>query len=493
MKKHARILALILALILCSGVLLSCSGGNESGTPSQTNGSGDSTTAATEAATTVITCDAPKKDYGGYEFRFMGEKKMTDRDYDDLYAEEDTGSAVNDAVHQRNIATEEYFNIKIARIEQGTPQTTLSNAVLAGDDAFDVCFAIVTNMAGNLKSGYLLELGKMQYLDVEKPWWTTSVIDSMEISGKKFVLVGDAITRDKDSTWCLVFNKRLYKDFGLAEPYDMIRSGKWTMDVLQQHCQNVTKDLNGDGTLDWHDQWGLLSSDTAVIGAVTACDIFSTERDKDGGIKFTLNSETNVNKLQRVYDFFNDTKMQLRAQAITGVDSIWTAIKAVFQEGRALYRISIIKDVVDLRNMEDDFGVIPMPKYDENQKDYYIMYQAFNCRTLSVPVTVKDADRTGAVLEYFAYASKDTVREAYYDVTLTGKVARDKDSTDMLDMIFGSLNSDVGLMMEVGNIRNIIVDMMKSTGGNIASTLASKNESINLAIEEAETAIKAIQ
>ncbi len=106
MKKRTRILALLLALMFCGGVLLSCSGGGDSGTPSQTNSEANATAVATEAATTTITCDAPKKDYGGYEFRFMGEKKLTERDYDDLYAEEYTGSAVNDAVYQRNITTE---------------------------------------------------------------------------------------------------------------------------------------------------------------------------------------------------------------------------------------------------------------------------------------------------------------------------------------------------------------------------------------------------
>ncbi len=63
----------------------------------------------------------------------------------------------------------------------------------------------------------------------------------------------------------------------------------------------------------------------------------------------------------------------------------------------------------------------------------------------------------------------------------------------MLDIIFNSLKSDIGMMYELGGIRNMIIDIMKEGNGQIASTIASKLESINTAITETETAIEAIK
>ena len=185
--------------------------------------------------------------------------------------------------------------------------------------------------------------------------------------------------------------------------------------------------------------------------------------------------------------------MELRANDITGVSDIWKSIKQVFQEGRGLYRISILKDALDMRDMEDDFGIIPLPKYDEQQEEYVTTYQWWNARALAVPVTVENTDRTGAVLEYFTYASHDTVREAYYDVTLAGKLARDKDSTEMLDLIFNALTADLGLMTEIGGVRNMIVNMMKVGAGNISSTLASNTETVTNAMKELYETIDALQ
>lgn len=487
-----RITATILLIALLAVTLISCSGGNTQSTPASTTGGEVASSSDTEPETTVLKADVPKEDYNGYEFRFMGQPQATDRAYDDLDSEELTGNAINDAIYKRNTATEEYFNIKISRRDESNPASILNSAALSGDDSFDACFNVTTSMFGSIKQGYVLDIDKLSYVDIEKPWWTTQVIETNRIAGKTFLLYGDCLTRDKDSTWCLLFNKRLYKDLGLAEPYDTVRSGKWTLDLLKEHCSDVTKDLNGDGVLDYNDHWGLLSSDTAVIGLVTSCDVFTIDNNEKG-LEFILNSPRNVDILQKIFDFSTDSTMELRANDIKGVSDIWVTIKKVFQEGRALYRISIVKDALDMRDMEDDFGIIPLPKYDENQAEYRTMYQAWNCRSLCVPITVKSTDQVSSILEYLTYASRDTVREAYYDVTLAGKLARDADSTEMLDLIFNSLTSDIGLMSEVGGVRTMIVNMMKVSGGNIASTLASNAEPIKTAIEELTTAISAIQ
>jgi hypothetical protein len=170
--------------------------------------------------------------------------------------------------------------------------------------------------------------------------------------------------------------------------------------------------------------------------------------------------------------------MMLRAEDITGVSDIWTEIINVFHEGRALYRISIMTDVPKLRDMEDEFGILPLPKLDENQKEYYTSYQSWNARAYAVPVTVTDPERTGIVLEYMASVSTDTMLKAYYDTTLQRKVARDDESAAMLDIIFNSLTTDTAMMLELGGIRTSIVNMINAASNTNASSIASIKTSV---------------
>ena len=174
-----------------------------------------------------------------------------------------------------------------------------------------------------------------------------------------------------------MFNKRLYEENGLEEPYEMVRNGEWTLEKLEEQCRDITQDLNGDTVLDHNDQWGLLSSDSAVIGFITSCGIKTIETDSSGAFVFSLDSERNVGALSSLYNFFSNGQIQLRAQAMDGlVPDIWTEIIDIFKEGRALYRITTLSDVATMRDMEDDFGILPLPKLDEEQDSYYSTYQA---------------------------------------------------------------------------------------------------------------------
>ena len=131
-----------------------------------------------------------------------------------------------------------------------------------------------------------------------------------------------------------------------------------------------------------------------------------------------------------------------------------------------------------IRAMAKEFGILPLPKLDENQKEYYTSYQSWNARAYAVPVTVTDPERTGIVLEYMASVSTDTMLKAYYDTTLQRKVARDDESAAMLDIIFNSLTTDTAMMLELGGIRNSIVNMINAASNTNASSIASIKTSV---------------
>ena len=479
------------ALVLSAATLFSCASDGVAENTTTDSDSNASTDTATSDSTSLV-AEIPDVKYDGYEFKILG-GKIASSSYavqEEIFAEEQNGEPLNDALYDRNKMVEGKLGVTIVKVESDNVASDMSKSVMAADDAYDAVLDTITAHVSGINGGVVSDLSELPYIDIDKPWWNKNAIDTASIAGKSFLLFGDLSYSDKNSTWALVFNKRLYEENGLEEPYEMVRSGEWTLDKLEEQCRNITQDLNGDTVLDHNDQWGLLSSDSAVIGFITSCGIKTIETDSAGEFVFSLDSERNVGALSSLYNFFSNGQIQLRAQAMDGlVPDIWTEIINIFKEGRALYRITTLSDVATMRDMEDDFGILPLPKLDAEQDSYYSTYQAWSGRCYVVPKGGSDLERTSAILEYMCSVSTDTLIDAYYDVTLQRKVSRDDESAEMLDIIFDSYTSDIGLTYEIGGLRDLIQNMMKASSDTVVSTLASKKESVMSAAEKLYDAV----
>ena len=464
-------------MTIALSAIASCGDGKVSDETSSTNDSTVSEAVSGSDVETKLTADIPADKYDGYTFRMLGREKAISATYDELFADTTNGDQMNDAVYKRNLMVSERFGIDIEKINSTNPASDIQKAVMGDEDAFDVAVGVTSFSSTALSSGYLLDTDTLTYVDTTKPWWKMDAIDSAAIAGKKYLLFGDMIVSDKNSTWSLCFNKKLYRENNLEEPYSMVRDGKWTMDVMKNHCKDITMDLNGDAVIDYKDQWGLLASNNAGIGLITSCNMKVADSTNDA-LTLALNNEKSIKTLSGIHDFLSDRTMCLRAEDIKGVSDIWVEIINIFREGRALYRISVLGDIVGFRDIETDFGIMPMPKLDENQEKYVTTYQGWGARCVAVPKTVTNVDRTSAILEYMASVSTDTLIKAYYDITLQRKVARDDDSAEMLDIIFDSVTTDIVLAFEIGGIRDKLSKMINSTSDTITSDIAKYNNSL---------------
>lgn len=64
---------------------------------------------------------------------------------------------------------------------------------------------------------------------------------------------------------------------------------------------------------------------------------------------------------------------------------------------------------------------------------------------MCVPLTVRNTELAGRTSKLLAFVNTYTTQPAYRDIPLNGKLARDTDSVEMLDIIFDSLVCDFGL------------------------------------------------
>ena len=84
--------------------------------------------------------------------------------------------------------------------------------------------------------------------------------------------------------------------------------------------------------------------------------------------------------------------------------------------------------------MDDDYGIVPIPKYDKDQ-DNYITQIGTSTSTFFIPTTQDDLDLIAKFIECEAYFGYSEVSPIYYEAALKAKYASDPNMGQMLDIV----------------------------------------------------------
>ena len=139
--------------------------------------------------------------------------------------------------------------------------------------------------------------------------------------------------------------------------------------------------------------------------------------------------------------------------------------------------------IIRFFQMETDFGILPLPKYDEAQEDYITFVNpAGSC--LTVPITVASVERSGIVLEAMASESYRYLTPAYYNTALQQKYTRDNESAEMLDLLLQNRVYDLAMIYSWGNINAEYRSLADNNKTDLASVVAKREKQIDLGIEK---------
>jgi hypothetical protein len=409
--------------------------------------------------------------------------------WNDFEAESETGEAINDAIYKRNVYVEDTYGVKIVPIMKSysdwgdgkVGQREIRKMTNAGDYAYDAALVSSYSACPLAIEGMLVDLNTMDPLDLSKPWWDAKANIDLSIKGKMFYTAGDISLLGSNATHAILFNKQLLGDYGMENPYQLIKEGKWTFDRMIEMASQVSHDLNGDGKYDFDDRYGALIWDNSLMAIVNAVGEQCARIDSNGEIRLTFNSEMTTAIFNKFTDFVFDKTKALGYQR-----EDWAGERAnkMFESNQALFYFRMIEEVSYLRNMEVDFGILPYPKYDENQKNYYNTVDVWHTGFICAPELQEDASRTGTILEALAAESKYTVKPAYYDRTLKGKHARDDESQEMLDIIFSTRNYDVGWIYYIGDYVENLLNLFRSYNKNFMSMYEKAEQSAQRQIDQ---------
>ena len=476
MKK--RLIPVLLALLL----LASCAQTvQNTDTPANSPDQAANPSAAEEAATSEKDEDdfseyLPAADYDGYEFCILKSADIT-WCLDEVWAEGITGDAYTDAIYNRNSRIEDLLNITITQFD-GSVDSAIKSSVTAGDDTYAIAYPSLSSAASLGSQDLLVDLKRMEEFHLDMPWWDQAAMDYLTIADRLFFAENEINIQYDEATWVLFFNKDLVARYTMDNPYELVRENGWTMDKMHEMMAVVAHDEDGNGELNApEDYFGFSTHSGSYVGMLSGAGESLVLPDGEGSFVSNLASERMLLVAEKIGSILNDntaTVLPDRFKGAASANNQW-AINT-FYNGHSLFYGEVIGKFADLREMENDFGLIPFPKYEDTQEFY-------TCEVLNtalgyvIPRSVQDKSRSATITEALAIDSHGDFMNAYLDTTITGKSIRNEDSREMLQIIFEYRVYDLGDIFGWGGISGAFQNAVDAGAENFASS-AKKIEKV---------------
>ncbi len=471
-----RTLSILLLLLTAAGVA-SC--GNDSAKTDETTASADGavTQTVTETAEPTVKDNVPDLDYGGETFTMF--IRTEDQAKPEFYVTEETGDIVADAIYQRNLAVSERLNVNFAYVENTSDYSTrtswpkiITSSIMAGDGAFDLAAGYSMAMANLASAGMLYNMLDTTYLDFTQPWWSDSLMNESLVKGKLYFASGDISTWMILYTYGTVFNKTMLKNFDLEDPYQLVEEGKWTIDKMMDMSKGLYKDLNGDGKRDIGDQFGYAASNIYSDVFYFSAGLKTTASTEDGVVMSDdFSSEKTVSLIDKLCQFLNVSDDAVHLNALD------SSVLYNFDSGNTLFaNIELQYAYTTLRDVDFEYGILPIPKYDEAQENYYTV-TSFPYTLYGIPLDAKDSDMSSAVTECLASESYNRVVPALFEVALKVKYSMDTEDAKMYDILRGGVVFDLGRIFNdslSGETYSLFRGAVSSKTNTWASTCAKK-------------------
>ena len=484
--KLTKLLALFLAILMLSGTFVACGEADDGSDPLGSTGVGE-----TEPETELTDNLPDNLNYNGTEITIIS-RYREGWTSGEIAVKELISEPVNDAVYERNKAVEERLGVRIISIEENNNDPSdvvnkVATAVKAGTDEYDIMASACYTAVNESLNGTFADLRKTEYLDFEMPWWSQGFNEVVEYHGAQFAVSGDMVLSLYRFAFVTIFNKYLFTEANQSYLYDYVENGTWTLDKQTELVPLFHRD-NGNGKQDAEgDVYGLVSNDYISVDPYwSSCNVDILKKNSDGDYELVFQSAQLFDVCEKTLKLFYECGDATYNIKHYGLDDEQNDIREMFANGyAAMATVRIMElEAGSIRNMEQEFGVVPMPKYDEAQKQYRtLLHDQFTVLCVPTTVTGDSLDMVSAVMEALASASYKTVRPAYYETTLRTKIAQDPQSAAMFDVIIDNVYIDAGIIYT--NALSSFHDRFRQIMGAGKNTVTSQYKSVVRSAERA--------
>ena len=500
--KTIRWCTLLLSLVMLLGAFAACGGQEPAVTdpdptgdatnPPETNGDNGGGGNLTEEE--LYRPDAT--DYGGYEFTLLTTSNGSDPYL--YYYEENkpSGDVISNALYKRQQLLLDEYGI-VMRLNVDNVDNCLGNlrrVHATGDYLCDISLIPAKQTFKLVVEGIYANLNDYgNQINFEASYWDQRIQSEYLINDMLFTLEGDYTFQDELTTLTIVYNQSVYDRYGYTEtygtPYSMVESHEWTYETMMGMIKDLATDSNSDGTMNENDTWGMVSEITATYYFLLGAGLKPLANNNG---EFILQFEDSSFYTQ-MYDIIEETMSMVRNPDILmangngtmSTTDIWTAASNIFEYDRTLFRSTTLSAVTLLKNMESDYGILPIPAFYNDQTEYYCWVSGNTHCPLAIPRAGVDVAKTAGIIELFCYHSRygsDTVYSAFFDHLTYARLCKSPEDIQMLNVIFASKTYDIDQALEVTSVessmysigKNNTLDVLFSTISGLVDTAEFK-------------------
>ncbi len=403
---------------------------------------------------------------------------------DILCPEEDSDDVLESAKYTRYKNVEEMLGIEIDVYLNPTIYNTVQASVQSNDKGFDLVFMTVDNASNAAISDLLYNINDIESIKTESPWYDQGYVEGLSVGDEIYSLVTSVGIYDTYIMYILMYNKRLIQTYGLDDPYQMVKENRWTYDNFVAMLEGISTD-NGNSVWGPEDTYAFAAHPGSAGNFFYASGLKICEKDDANLPVMAVENNSKAVALQEKLIkllFEENTTMYAGVAGFAPSDCI-----NAFMSGRLLFMGEIVGYLcTTFREMEDDFGVVPYPKYDASQSRYYTTNDTV-INVMCVPrfiYTEEELEVLGTITETICWESYYTVRPAFYEDVLGGKGTRDEGSYEMLDLCRESRVYDFGLFNRSIDLSNLYRDLISNKTTKYSSTVKRNIKQSQVALDE---------
>lgn len=288
----------------------------------------------------------------------------------------------------------EKYNATFKVIEgRGTYWDAMASSIAAGSPAGHIMVTQENYFMSWLKAGAMADLTAAMEktgIDFTDDRYSQVVRKYTNLNNSQYCF-SEAPLNPTGTIW--YFNKRIFSECNLGNPYEMVKNKTWTWDAVEEIAKKALK-TKADGTVE---QWGL----SAYMHIYMLSELCSTngstiaDFDADGNPVLTLNEPASMKAFEKMYDW---TVVQKIAKCNDGSQNWDTALREFTNCNIAMTMgTNKLLQFIDESGMEDDFGILPSPMGPDADK-YYV---GTSCGQMYfIPTTYEDmADKLLLVID----------------------------------------------------------------------------------------------
>ena len=426
---------------------------------------------------------------------------------DEFFVEGITGDNILDNIYQRNLNIEERLGVKLGFEESPGNNKNLSafvkkveNSYQAGEKIYDIVATYSRTAAQLAINGYYYDLNNIDesYLDLEKPWWPPSIIDTMGVGDALYYVSGDASTNTLHFMYTMYYNKNLLNDLGLTDPTEYVLDKTWTIDKLIEMTSNQYRDEDGDGKQSEADFYGFGTIYYGADAFYTGSGLRLVEHSGDDDlIKISDDyfSQKTVDLIDKLGDWMTTSDCWISRNG-SAVD-----FDAPFVDGRMLFcqnRVYMADNqhTSGLNSVEWKYGLVPTPLYDENQEEYitvignpFTLYGIMNdCDEKALPMMT-------AVLECWGSEAYRLTTPALFETNMKYKYTDLDVSAQMFDILRNTMSFDQGRIYSnsLGPYMSEIPSRVATEGGSWTTAMKSYQKVLGKQLKQIISSFQKIQ